>query len=139
MILAFLSGILMAVQGSLNAALGKVVGLLEAAFIVHATGLIVLSVALFGLRLGKGAFSLPNVPWYLYLGGLLGVLIVYLVAASIPNVGVGTATTAIIIGQVLTALVIDHFGLFGLEENHFVIRQGVGLVLLAIGGKLLLQ
>jgi transporter family-2 protein len=140
LILAFVSGVLMAVQGALNAGLSKVIGLLETTFIVHIIGTVVILLLLFGLKMGKGNLvAFAEAPWYLYLGGLVGVGIIYLVAASIPEVGAANATTAIIVGQVLTAIIIDHFGAFGLEQASFGWNQIIGLVLLAIGGKLLLS
>ena len=140
LLLAFISGVLMAVQGSLNTALSKTVGLLETTFVVHITGTILLVVLLFGFRMGKGNLGiLSEAPWYAYLGGVVGVAIIYLVAASIPEVGVANATTAIIIGQVVTAIIIDHFGAFGLEQASYGWNQIIGLILLAIGGKLLLS
>ena len=107
----------MAVQGSLNAVLGKVVGMLEATMIVHLIGTLVALFALFGLGLGRGNLSIiDQVPWYAYLGGAIGVIIIFGVVFSIPRVGVANATTAIIIGQVAAALLIDYLGLFGLER-----------------------
>ena len=140
LLLALISGVLMAVQGSLNTTLSKVVGLLETTFIVHITGTILLMILLFILKMGRGnLYALPEAPWYAYLGGVIGVGIIYLVAASIPEVGVANATTAIIIGQVLTAIIIDHFGAFGLEKMPYGWSQFLGLTLLVIGGKLLLK
>lgn len=140
LVLAVISGILMAVQGSLNAALSKVIGLLEATFIVQITGTVVVLILLFVFRMGKGNLSAVwQAPWYSYFGGLVGVFIIYLVAASIPKVGVANATTAIIVGQVLTAVLIDHFGGFGLERTPCGWNQIAGLLLLAAGAKLLLK
>lgn len=140
LVLALLSGVLMAVQGSLNTALSKAIGLLETTFVVHLIGTVILVVLLFVFRMGKGNMSaLSQAPWYSYLGGVVGVLIIYLVAASIPKVGVANATTAIIVGQVLTAVAIDHFGIFGLERIPCGWSQIGGLLLLAIGAKLLLK
>lgn len=140
LVLALFSGILMAVQGSLNTALSKVIGLLETTFVVHLIGTIILVVLLFVFRMGKGNIAaLSQAPWYTYLGGAIGVFIIYLVAASIPKVGVANATTAIIVGQVLTAMAIDHFGIFGLERIPCGWSQIAGLVLLAVGAKLLLK
>jgi transporter family-2 protein len=138
--LAMVSGILMAVQGSLNTSLSKVIGLIETTFVVHVTGTIILLLVLFVFRMGKGNLNaLPQAPWYAYLGGLVGVFIIYLVAASIPKVGVANATTAIIVGQVLTAIIIDHFGGFGLEQFSCGWNEIAGLALLAIGAYLLLK
>lgn len=140
LVLALISGILMAVQGSLNAALSKVIGLLETNFVVHVVGTGILIMLLFVGRLGRGNLhALSQAPWYTYLGGVISVFIIYLVAASIPKVGVANATTAIIVGQVLTAMLIDHFGGFGLERIPCGWIQMVGLLLLAIGARLLLK
>lgn len=130
----------MAVQGSMNTALSKVIGLLEATFIVHMIGTIVVVVLLFVFRMGKGDFSaVAEAPWYVYLGGVISVGIIYLVVASISEVGVANATTAIIVGQVATAIIIDHFGVFGLERIPFEWNQLIGLVLLVFGANLLLK
>ncbi len=132
------SGLAMAVQGSLNSVLSKITGLLEAAMIVHIIGLTFLFV-LSLLKCGKGSIlNITEAPWYTLLGGLLGVIIIYGVMYGIPKLGVAVATTGIIVGQVATALLIDHFGLFGLEKIPFSWTKGVGLILLAAGAKLML-
>lgn len=137
--IAALAGITMAFQGSINSKLGKVVGLWEATFIVHVVGLLTTVLILFGLRMGSGSLrDTPDAPWYSLLGGVLGVLIVYGVVTSIPKVGVAAATTSIIVGQVLTALFIDHFGMFGLTKIPFTWIKIVGVGLLAIGARLIL-
>lgn len=140
LLLATLSGALMAIQGSLNAALGKVTGLLEATFIVHLVGTAALAVLLFLFAAGQGSVTaITTAPWYTWLGGLFGVGIIYLVAASIPVLGVANATTAIIVGQVITAIIIDMIGGFQLAQQAFRWTQLLGLVLLAAGAKLLLR
>ncbi len=136
---ALVAGIVMAVQGSLNSALNKAVGLLEATLIVHVIGVILL-IIIFVLGLGRGdIMKYTDAPWYTLLGGALGIIIVFGVIYSITNIGVAAATTAIIVGQVSAALIIDHFGLFGLEKIPFSVMKGVGLSLLAIGAKLMLM
>lgn len=130
----------MVLQGTFNAVLSKTIGLLETTFFVHLTGTIILIVLLFGAKLGDGDIALwIKAPWYSWLGGLLGVIIIYLVAMTVPNVGVANSTTAIIVGQVLTALVIDYFGGFGLNKLSLGWSQIVGLILLAAGAKFLLR
>ncbi len=139
LLLAFIAGISMAVQGSLNAGLGKIIGLLEATFTVHIIGATAIFFALFVLRLGNGNLKeIPNAPWYLYLGGLISVVIIYAVLSSITKTGVATATTAIIVGQVGTALLIDHLGCFGLERIPFTWIKAGGVFFLALGAKLML-
>jgi transporter family-2 protein len=140
LLIACLAGVAMAVQGALNSALGKIIGLWEATFIVHLTATIVLIFMLFVFHVGKGEFAMcTKSPWYLYLGGLIGVIITYGVVISIPRLGAAVATTAIIVGQVLTAMLVDHFGAFGLKQISFTWIKFIGLILLAVGARLLLK
>lgn len=139
-IIAAAAGMTMAFQGAINAALGKIVGLLEATFIVHLVGLVFVLILLFVLQLGGGSLlKVGQVPWYLFLGGILGVAIVYGVVRSIPEIGVAPATTAILVGQILTAAVIDHTGLFGLKQISFAWYRAAGVFLMAGGAFLLLK
>lgn len=139
LLIALASGIAMALQGSLNASLAKIIGLLESTFIVHASAAILLIVMIFVLRMGQGDFGSYNqAPWYLYLGGAIGIAITVGVMFSIPKLGVATATTAIIVGQVTTAALVDHFGLFGLQKIPFTWIKLAGIVLLAAGAKFML-
>ena len=69
----------------------------------------------------------------------VGIAIIYLVASSIAQAGVASATTAIIVGQVLTAAVIDWFGWFGVEQVPFSLWKGLGILLMAGGAWLLLS
>ncbi len=136
--LAALAGLSMAVQGSLNSVLGKKIGIIEASFTAHFIATIALIILLV-FNSNKGNFSSwREVPWYLYLGGLLGVVISYTVIISIPKLGVAVATTAIIAAQVSTAALIDHLGILGLEKVPFTWLKLVGIFFLAIGVRLLL-
>lgn len=140
LLVASLAGVTMAFQGTVNAALGKVVGLVEATFVVHAVGVVLAGVLLGVAQLGVGGLvKLGQAPWYTYLGGILGVLIIYEVVRSIPKVGVAPATTAIVLGQVLTAALIDHLGLFGMQKLPFTWYRVVAALLMAAGAWLMLR
>lgn len=136
-VIAAISGIAMAVQGTLNSALSQKTHLLAATFAVHIIGLLVSLLSVLALRVPVLSYSWFSLPWYLYLGGVLSVIIVGLVAMSIPKIGVCNATTAIIIGQVGMALIIDHFGWLGVQRLPWNPWQIVGLLLFAAGAKLL--
>lgn len=140
LVIASVSGMAMALQGTLNASLSKGIGLIEATFVVHVVGLALVSVLLFVFKMGHLRPELfTQVPLYSYLGGILGVLIVYLVMKSIPKVGVAPATTAIILGQVFTAGFIDCLGLFGMEKTPFNWCRIGGTLLMAGGAWLILR
>ena len=139
LIFAAVAGVFMAIQGSLNGALGKIIGMLEGNLFVHAIGLILVAILLFVFGLGKGDLhKVTEAPWYLYLGGVISVAIIYLVMVAIAKVGAGNATTAIIVGQLAMALVIDCFGMFGLEKTAFTWTRGLGILLMGVAAKLIL-
>ncbi len=138
LIAAFLAGVAMAGQGSMNSAVSKVIGLSESTFIVHLSATLVMFIILL-LGLGNGNWAnYTKVPWYYYAGGLIGVMITYGVVISIAKLGAAVATTSIIVGQVLAACLLDHFGLFGLEKVPMTWLKLLGVGFLALGAKLLL-
>ncbi len=138
-LVAAISGIAMAIQGTLNSSLSQKTSLLSATLVVHIIGTLVALIAVLAWRIPLLKHHWVAVPWYLYLGGVLSVLIVGLVAISIPKVGVCNATTAIIIGQVSMAVLIDHFGWFGMSRLQWNPWQIVGIGLFAAGAKLLFR
>lgn len=140
LVAAGVAGALMAVQGTLNSVLAKVVGLLEASFVVQVLGGVTAALLLYLFRLGQGSMAaVGGAPWYSLLGGPIGLAIVYGVAFGIGQAGVARATTAIIIGQVSTAVLIDSLGLFGAEMVPFRWTKLAGVVLLAVAGWLMLR
>lgn len=137
--IAAASGVLMALQGSLNSALSRVIGVLEGSLAVHILGLITVTVLLYLCGLGRGDLSRAGeAPWYLYLGGVLNAAIVYGVMLAIGKTGAGAATTAIITGQLAASLLVDQFGLFGLARQSFTWGRGAGLACMAVAAWLLL-
>jgi len=139
LIIAGISGVVMAIQGTLNSILSEKTHLLSATLVVHLIGTLVALCAVIAMQIPILKHSWGNIPWYAYLGGFLSVIIVALVALSIPKVGVCNATTAIIVGQVGMALIIDHFGLFGVQKLAWNPIQLLGLILFAVGAKLLFR
>ncbi len=138
--LAALAGAAMAVQGTLNAALGKVVGIWESTLIVHLIGTVTVLIIILVGGIGFGNLTkIPQAPWYAYLGGLLSVVIIYAVVRVIPQAGVGNATTAIIAAQIITALLIDSLGLLGMKKYAFHYTDILGILLLAVGTRILLN
>ena len=139
LILPFVAGMLMAVQGTINGLLGKIIGNWEGNLIVHCIATFIIFVLVLAVGIGDGDFGKwREVPWYGYLGGVINVVIIFGVMASIPKLGAAVATTAIIAGQLGTAMVIDWLGLLGMEKVSFSWLQILGLALLVAGGKLML-
>ncbi|EHQ90225.1 DMT family transporter [Desulfosporosinus youngiae] len=138
-LIAAISGVAMAVQGTINSSLSQKTSLISATLVVHIIGTIVAFLVVLAWRAPLLKHDWGSVPWYLYLGGILSVVIVGLVAVSIPKVGVCNATTAIIIGQVSMAVLIDHFGCFGVTKVPWSPWQILGIGFFAAGAKLLFR
>jgi transporter family-2 protein len=50
-----------------------------------------------------------------------------------PRFGVGNAVFCVLLGQMLAASVIDHFGLFGAVVRSFNLMRASGIGLMALG------
>ncbi|MDR1615617.1 MAG: DMT family transporter [Syntrophomonadaceae bacterium] len=136
---AAVAGVAMAFQGTFNTVLTKAAGIWQSVFIVHAVGLAVTAVMLFFLKIGPAQFDkIISAPWYAFTGGLLNVVIIMAVMKAIGRIGVGNATTVIIVAQVLAALFIDHSGAFGMKKYPLHWPDFLGVVLLAAGVRILL-
>nr|WP_106782687.1 DMT family transporter [Lysinibacillus timonensis] len=115
-ILALIAGMAVAVQGQINGGLGKKIGVIEGAFFSFALGTLALLFAL--IFFGNGQISsVTNVPKWQLIGGILGAFFVLVQVLVVPKIGVSTTLLAVIVGQILLSVVIDHFGLFGAERR----------------------
>ncbi len=134
---SIIAGSVMSIQGVMNTRLSDKIGLYETNMIVQGTAFALSVVA--ALLLGKnGLGGLREVNrWYL-LGGVLGLVITISVMMSIKGLSPTTAVSIILIAQLLTAAVIDYFGLMGSEKMPFSWNKYIGLGLM-IGGVILFK
>jgi len=72
------------------------------------------------------------VPVWLY-GGLLVALYVTTITAIAPRFGVGNAVFFVLLGQLISAAVIDHFGLLGVTRSEIDVARCAGLLLMVAG------
>lgn len=134
LVLAMLAGVLIAVQAPTNAILGKASGSpVIAAFISFVVGTIALGAFVARSPNGLLAPELRSVPWYAWIGGLYGAFFVAVAAFGAPRIGVGPLLTAAIAGQLLAAIILDHYGLLGLARQPVSIEKIGGLLLVLLG------
>jgi transporter family-2 protein len=137
LLLAVIGGVLLAVQAPTNAILGKAAGSpVVAAFISFLVGTLALGAAIAASSDRLFAPQLKSVPWYAWLGGFYGAFFVAIAAFGAPRVGVGVLLTAAIAGQLAAALVLDHFGLLGLDRHPVTLVRAAGFVLVLVGAAL---
>ncbi|MCX8509449.1 MAG: DMT family transporter [Rhodobacteraceae bacterium] len=119
---------------SLNAQLGGRIGspALAAFMLFMIAGLVALAVAL----ATGGLAALPRLvsqPPSLFLAG--GFIAFYVLSISwiAPRFGLGNAVFCVLLGQILCASVIDHFGLFGTPRQLFTPLRGIGIAAMVTG------
>ncbi len=69
----------------------------------------------------------------LYLAGVLFVLYIGGITVSAPRIGLGNAIFFVIVGQLVSAAVIDHQGWLGAAQTPLSFKRGVGLLLTVVG------
>jgi transporter family-2 protein len=127
-----LSGLGLSVQSGINGELGKRLGSVEGAFFSFFIGTVALT--LFMLFFGKGnILEVFRVPKWQLIGGLLGAAYITAMVVAVPKLGVGLSVVTVIVGQILSSLVIDHFGWFGKEPIPLDWNRGIGVILLLAG------
>lgn len=127
------AGIGIPLLAALNAALGVRLGSPVAAaaiLFVVALGATLLALALTGPSAVRGAAGAPR---HLFLGGLLVAFYVLSVTFIAPRFGVGNAIFFVLLGQLLSAALIDHFGLFGARVAPLSLTRAGGIALMAAG------
>ena len=75
-------------------------------------------------------------PWPYYFGGLLIAFYLLSITYLGPRLGIGTAVLLVLLGQIVAAAAIDHFGLLGAPRTPLTLMRAAGLAMMA-GGVLL--
>lgn len=135
-LIALCAGVALATQAAINSQLAhSLIGQpLVAAFISFATGTIVLFfICWWKTDLFIALQQIPKQPIWKIIGGPLGALVVFTTIFLAPKMGITNMLFFIIIGQLITALVIDHFGLLGMTIRPVNIWQFAGFLIIAVG------
>jgi len=115
-IFALFAGVALSFEGAIYGELGKNIGKLETSFYNFFVGTIILG--LLWIFFGKGKIShVVEAPKWTLLGGVLGVVYLTAIVISVPYVGVGITMVAVIIGQLLMSMVIEHYGWLGSKKT----------------------
>lgn len=131
------AGGLIAVQSVLNATLGQRIGNLGSVLVITLSSTILLVAVIFLVPSASNFRELPDLSeWPLYMGGIIGVAILAASISLVPRIGTTSTLIAMVLGQSLIALAIDHFGLFASPKIEINLARGVGLLLVAVGAYL---
>jgi transporter family-2 protein len=132
--LGILAGALITVQSVLNATLGKKAGNLGSVLVLTLISFLFLVLLILVFPGTSNLRGLPGLSeWHLYLGGLLGVVILAVPIFLVPRIGATSTLTALVMGQLFLALVVDYFGLFASPKLGLDLWRVLGVVLVVIG------
>lgn len=134
-VLAACVGIAICLQGATNGALGARIGIVGAVAVNLAVALV--GALLAWWLLPRAEPRATGNAWWMWLGGLYGLVILAGAAFAFPRLGAGPTTAIVVAMQLLTALMLDHFGCFGARVEITAVRA-IGAVLLLVGALLVL-
>lgn len=136
--LAMFAGAVVPFQAASNATLGRMVGHpLMATFFSLTVSLVLTIIALVALRVSLPSLAtLSQIPSWAWLGGVAGVIYISVALILTPKLGVLSFMMAVMAGQLIAAMLLDHFGLMGLNVKPVTLWRLVGLVMV-LGGMFL--
>ncbi len=135
LLFAVAAGAMLPFQFGINAQLSNWVGSpIRAAFISFLVGTIALLILSAFVRKPLPSLArLGDVPWWVWIGGLLGAFYVAGSIVTAPKLGAVTLAAAIVFGQTLASVLVDQFGWVGFKEQHASPGRLVGVLLVATG------
>ncbi|WP_194094177.1 DMT family transporter [Marivivens aquimaris] len=132
-LIMFLAGIGIPLLAALNAALGRHIGSPAAAATVLFIVAFCVAVIVTLMTGTEGFGKLASAPKHLFAAGLFVAFYVLSVTWIAPKIGVGNAIFLVLLGQMVSAAVIDHFGLLGAQVRPLNLLRAGGLALMVLG------
>ncbi|MGZ2258669.1 DMT family transporter [Roseobacter sp. A03A-229] len=132
-LIMLVAGIGIPMLAALNAALGVRIGSPAAAATVLFAVAFVSSAAVMVLTGPQALSEVALAPRHLFLAGVLIAFYVLSITYVAPTFGVGNAVFFVLLGQLISTALIDHFGLFGARVSPIDAKRALGISLMAAG------
>ena len=123
-------GILVAVMITINGGLTALYGVYFATVVIHVVGLILIGSIILVRR--ERPFE-KRLPWYLYIGGVLGVATTVSTNFAFGKISVSAILALGLFGQSVAGALVDQFGLMGMKKHPFRAHQIPGILLVICG------
>jgi transporter family-2 protein len=135
LLLAVLAGAMLPVQTGVNVQLRGLLGQPLAAalvsFLVGTLGLAAV-VALLRVPVPVGA-AWGRSAWWHWSGGLLGAAYIAVTVVLAPRLGAAALIAALVAGQMMASLIVDHFGWVGFAQHAVTPLRLAGAALIVVG------
>jgi len=136
-LIGLVGGIAVAVQASLAGIITQHLGILENALVVFGGGFLV-ALVLILLNQGGKIKSLGSLPWYAFLAGPLGIVIITSIGYVTPRIGLAGTLTLIVASQLIIGVIFDHYGWLTAIRPLDISRL-LGILLLFVGTWIVLR
>lgn len=132
-LIMLVAGIGIPVLAALNSALGTRLGSPVAAASVLFVVALISTLLVLMLDQPRAVLGAATAPKHLFLAGCLVAFYVLSITWVAPKFGVGNAVFFVLLGQLISAAAIDHFGLFGAQVSPLSLTRAGGIALMAAG------
>ncbi|WP_160684799.1 DMT family transporter [Clostridium sp. C2-6-12] len=129
--LSLLIGVLITIMITFNGELSNKLGNYSALVIIHLVGFLIIFLILL-LKKIKISFK-RELPIYMYSAGAISVFTVMFNNLSYTALGVSIPVALGLLGQLLTSLVFDHYGLLGMTKIKFDKKKIIGFIIILAG------
>ena len=135
LLFAFAAGVALPVQFGINVQLAHWLDSpVRAAFVSFLTGTVILAAAAALVFKPLPSLSrLGHAPWWVWVGGAFGAFYVAASIVAAPRLGAAALIAAIVAGQSIASVVVDHYGWVGFEAKPVSAGRLVGMVLVGTG------
>lgn len=127
------AGIGIPVLAALNANLGRQIGAPAAASVVLFAVAFTSCLAVVAFTGPQAIAKVASAPKHLMLAGVLIAFYVLSITYIAPHFGVGNAVFFVLLGQLISAALIDHFALFGATQTPLTLTRAAGVGVMAAG------
>ncbi len=133
-----LGGVAAAVQSQMMGQFEQRVGMMAGTAVNFVVGAAVMGVVLLAIR-SPSVAELRDLPPYLYLAGIAGIVIISSIAFTVSRVGVLAGSMLLVTAQLTGGTIIDHFGWLGASVREISLSKLLGIMFLVLGARLVLR
>lgn len=134
--LALFSGIMIAVMVTANGMLSETTSHWTALVVIHLAGILTAGVILIIKGQSGGIFT--GVPFYMMLGGALGVFTILMNNLCVNNIGVTMTLGLALVGQIIASGIAEHFGWLGLHRKKISTAKIPAYLLMTAGAAVMI-
>lgn len=137
--LSLISGFALTLQVGINSGLRSTIGNpILSSLISFAVGTLSLAIVflytmLTGSSVLPDSISIKNLSWWMFTGGLFGAFYIFTTIFVSPKIGFANMFSLVICGQIILAVIFDHFGLLGGQVHLINPVRIMGLTFLILG------